>query len=345
MAINVMIVDDSIFIRVLLKDILEKTKSEDIKVVASVSNGKEAIKELMSNSKIDVITLDIRMPEMNGLETLKEIMKIRKVPVLMISSLAKKGADETIEALSLGAIDFITKDNDEEANLLYSKEEEIRTKVIAISKTNISAYGMFEVIKKEQLKTDLEHVVAVGSSTGGPAALRILLSQIPKNFHAPIIIAQHMPEGGYIESLADKLNEVSMYRVKVVENGEIVKRDTAYVCPAGFNTEIFKRGTKLHLVLTKKMTQGIHKPSVDMLFVSLARIDKIKKSAVVLTGMGDDGAKGSEAIQRVGGIVVAESEKTALVYGMPKRVADLSIEKHIADINKIFKYIHREDKK
>jgi two-component system chemotaxis response regulator CheB len=244
MAINVMIVDDSIFIRVLLKDILENTKEEQIKVVASVSNGAEAIKQIRSNPNIDVVTLDIKMPEMNGLETLKEMMKIRRVPVLMISSFTKKGADETIEALSLGAIDFITKESDEEANLLYSKEEEIRQKVIIISKIKVNTYQMFEGFNKEQIRTNLNHLVVVGSSTGGPTALRILLSQIPNDFHSPIVIAQHMPEGGFVEALSEKLNEISIFKVKTIENGEVIKRDTAYLCPGGFNVEIFKEVKK-----------------------------------------------------------------------------------------------------
>ncbi|MEJ1518046.1 chemotaxis-specific protein-glutamate methyltransferase CheB [Bacillus cereus] len=344
MAINVMIVDDSIFIRVLLKDILESTTETEIKVVASVSNGKEAIKEVMSNNKIDVITLDIKMPEMDGIETLKEIMKIRRIPVLMISSLVKEGARKTFEALDLGAIDFITKDNDESSNSFYDKSDEIRSKLIAASKSKVISYEMATSKKMTYNHSNIDHIVAIGSSTGGPTALRILMSTIPKEFNAPIVIAQHMPEGGFIQSLAEKLNGHSYYKVKEIENGEEVNKGFAYLCPGGYSVEVFKRGNKLHLVLTKKLdTKSVYRPSVNMLLASVARLDSnIHKTAIVLTGMGDDGAQGALAIHQSGGTVICESEKTAVIYGMPKKVAELNIPKHIADIDKIFKYINRK---
>lgn len=343
MAIKVMIVDDSIFVRVLLRDILESAEEAEIKVVASVSNGKEAIREFMANPDIDVVTLDIKMPEKDGIETLKELMKIRRVPVLMISSLTKNGAKKTIEALSLGAVDFITKENDEMSNSFYDMKKEIRTKLITISKSNTKILPKKEFKRVDYSKTNIDHIIGVGSSTGGPTALRIFLSQIPMGFNAPIIIAQHMPEGSFIQSLAEKLNESTIYTVKQIENGEEVLPGNVYICPGGHSVEVFKRGARLHLVLTKKLETGSpYRPSVDMLFSSIARLDSsIRKTAVVLTGMGDDGSKGALAIYRAGGTILCESEKTAVVYGMPKKAAELEIPKHIADIDKIFKYINK----
>ncbi len=343
MAINVMIVDDSIFIRVLLKEILESTTEEEIKVVASVSSGIEAIREIRLNKQIDVVTLDIRMPGMDGLETLKEIMAIKKLPVLMISSLTQKGSAKTLDALELGAIDFITKDKDEFSNSLYGLKEEIRSKVIAVSKSNIRERKTIERQKIEGIYKNSHHIVAIGSSTGGPTALKILLTSIPKGFTSPIVIAQHMPEGAFIDALADKLNQSSNYCVKVIENGEEVKQGVAYLCPGGQNVEIFKRGNKFYLVLTKKLTnENVYRPSVNMLFSSLSRLERsLKKTAIVLTGMGDDGAKGAIAVHEAGGTVICESKKTAVVYGMPRKVAELNIPKYVADIEKIFKYLDR----
>lgn len=341
MAINVMIVDDSIFIRVLLRDILENTKDAEIKVVASVSNGKEAIREVLSNKRIDVITLDIKMPEKDGIETLKEIMAIKKIPTLMISSLTKKGASKTLEALELGAVDFITKDNDESSNSLYNMKEEIRTKLIAVSKSKVNTYERIENEKITLNYTNSNHIVAIGSSTGGPTALRILMSSIPQGFNAPIVIAQHMPEGNFISALAKKLNEHTLYNVKEIENGEELKKGYAYICPGGYSVEVFKRGSKYHLVLTKRLVErSINRPSIDMLFASIARLgSNIDKTAIVLTGMGDDGSRGALAIHESGGTVICESKKTAVIYGMPKKVTELNIPIHIADIDKIFKYV------
>lgn len=341
MAINVMIVDDSIFIRVLLRDILENTSEEKINVVSSVSSGKEALKELRSNKQIDVITLDIRMPEMDGLETLKKIMEIKRIPVLMISSLTKTGSKKTLDALELGAVDFITKNSDEFSNSLYTMKEEIRSKLIAASKSNIVKQNVIKSEKIDGIYRNSNHIVAIGSSTGGPTALKILLSSIPEEFTAPIVIAQHMPEGGFINALSEKLNQHTHYQVKEITNGEAIQQGFVYICPGGQCVEVFKRGNKHHLVLTKKLiSEIIYRPSVNMLFSSISRLDpSLRKTAIVLTGMGDDGTKGSLAIHQSGGTIICESKKTAVVYGMPKKVAELPISKHISDIDKIFKYL------
>lgn len=342
MSIGVMIVDDSILVRVLLKDILEKA-GDQFKVVAMASNGNEAIRLIKTNSQIDLVTLDIKMPEKDGLETLKEIMGLREIPVVMISSYTKKGAEETIEALSLGAVDFITKNSDEEANYLYDLEDEIIRKLLIASTSKVNTYNKIKVERMRHYKSDIKHLIVVGSSTGGPAALKVLLSAIPLGFKAPIIIAQHMPEGVFTTSLANKLNELSTYKVKVIENGEEVKEETAYLCPGGVSVEIFKRGEKLNLVLTKKnVGLGLYNPSVDMLFSSLSRLDaSVQKTGIILTGMGDDGSKGSVSLAREGGIIIAESEKTSVVYGMPRKVTEQGIKVFTADIDKIFKYIKR----
>lgn len=337
-----MIVDDSILVRVLLKDILEKSDGL-FKVVAMASNGEEALGHIRTNPSIDLVTLDIKMPVKDGLQTLEEIMRIRELPVVMISSYAKDGADETIQALSLGAVDFITKNSDEEANYLYDLEDVIKKKLLAASTSKVNSYKGIQVDRTRFVKTNLNHLVAIGSSTGGPAALKILLSGVPLGFKAPIVIAQHMPEGAFTQSLANNLNNVTSYTVKVVESGEEIKESTAYLCPGGYSVEVFKRGDKLNLVLTKKnVGSGLYNPSVDMLFSSISRLDKgLRKTGIVLTGMGDDGSKGSVSLAREGGVIIAESKKTAIVYGMPKRVTEQGIKVHVADIEKIFKYIKR----
>lgn len=342
MDINVMIVDDSILVRVLLKDIIEKS-GKNFKVVATASNGNEAIKILKSNPNIDLITLDILMPEKNGLETLKEVLKIKEIPVVMISSYTSEGAKETIEALSMGAVDFITKNSDEEANYLYDLEEEIIQKLTIASKSKVNVYNKLQVEKARQFQVKIKHIIGIGSSTGGPGALKVLFSSIPLSFVAPIIIAQHMPEGIFTKTLSKKLNEISHYNVKVIENGEEIKPRTAYLCPGGFSVEVFERGEALNLVLTKKnIGKGLYNPSVDMLFSSISRLDKtVQKTGIILTGMGDDGSKGSLALSREGGTIIAESHRTSIVYGMPKKVLEQDIPVHVADIDKIFKYIKR----
>lgn len=340
LTIKVLIVDDSLFIRVVLKDIIEKYSKNEIEVVGAVSDGREAIEEIRKNKDIDVITLDVRMPKMDGIETLREIEKIRHIPVLMISSYTKEGSDKAIEALMLGAVDFITKPHETESDDLYNITEEIIEKIKIASESKNSTY----IFKNERkiIEREIEHIIAVGASTGGPSALKILLNTIPADFKEPIVIAQHIPSGIFVESLANNLNEHSKYKIKIIESGEKINFKTAYIAPGGHNVEIFKRGKNYHLILSKKTSETKYKPSVDLLFSSLARIKGLKKkTGVVLTGMGDDGLRGAIALESEGGTIIAESSRTAIVYGMPKKIAEYDFNKKVADINRIFRYIEK----
>jgi len=335
--IKVMIVDDAFMIRVILRNMLESDEQKRFRVVASVLNGVEAV-EKASKEEIDVILMDVEMPRKNGLEALKEIMEQKPTPVIMFSSLTKKGAKETIEALSLGAVDFITKSTAPMDAKDKNLKEELYEKIVAASKTNRKniRYMPRTLPKKEEYTIEVDdkrqkvkakagekvtNIIAIGCSTGGPTALQKVLSQIPKDMKAAIMIVQHMPPGGYTASLAEHLNQMSDFEVKEATDGDEILDGHVYIAPGGFHLELFKRGEKYQCVLNKREPNSGHRPSVDTLFVSISRIkNTVPIYGVILTGMGSDGTNGCHALKRENAIIIAESEKTAVIYGMPKQV-------------------------
>lgn len=343
-----MIVDDSLFIRAYLKQIIESDPKKRFTVVASATDGKDALMKLKTE-EIDVITMDIEMDRMDGLTALKEIMKTKPTPVIMFSSLTKKGAKETIEALNSGAVDFLckTEKHVEMAKIkmeIFEKLEyasQIDNQIFkkAAKERKIKPIEVTEKEKKDQLiptNGKLSNLIALGCSTGGPRALAQFVSQLPKNLKAGIVIVQHMPEGGFTHSLASHLNQSSQFTVKEVEDGDEIVDGCVYIAKGGYHFEVFKRAEKYQAVLNKKDLVSGHRPSVDALFVSIARLEnKIPVYGVVLTGMGSDGTNGCHALKREGAKIIVESEKTAIIYGMPKQVAKKGLADYQEDLGMI----------
>lgn len=347
MAINVMIVDDSIFIRAILKEIIKNDPKQRFNVIASAKDGEDALVKLKSFD-IDVITMDVEMPKKNGLETVKEIMDIKPTPVIMLSSLTKKGAKETIEALSYGAIDFITKPENQ-MEFIRLKEEIYEKLAVASQikslKKDIKAPISPLKIEEKTKESNLSNLILIGCSTGGPKALHKVVSQIPKDLPAGIVVVQHMPEGGYITSLANQLNNASPFIVKEAEDGEEVKNGTVYIAPSGYHTELFNRANKLRIVLNKREPVSRLRPSVDVMFSSASRTDlPFPIHGVILTGMGSDGTKGSKALKGAGATIIAESEETAVIFGMPKQVILQNLADHVMDLEDIMPYIANQIK-
>lgn len=322
MKTKVLVVDDSAFMRKIISDIL--SSDETIEVVGTAKNGKDALDKIFILNP-DVITLDVEMPIMDGITALKEIMKKFKKPVVMFSSLTKQGAEATLKALEYGAVDFITKPTNIFKIDSQEKKEEIIKKVkiaanAVLLNTNIEKYKT----KKEKFvdsvinEYKLDYIIAIGTSTGGPKALQAIIPALPRDINATLVVVQHMPQG-FTKSLANRLNSISNIVVKEGEDGELLKRGYCYIAPGGYHMTLDEKSVnKVYIRLSKGMPVSGHRPSVDVLMESVAKIKYLKKIGVILTGMGNDGSRGIKFIKDNRGFTIAQDKESCVVFGMPK---------------------------
>ena len=337
--IKVLVVDDSAFMRNALVSMLNS--DPDIKVIGIARDGIEAV-EMTASLKPDIVTLDIDMPNMDGIEALKRIMADNPVPVLMVSSLTTEGAKATLDALDIGAIDFISKDLDDlSVNIVKIKEILVeKIKIIGgkrfIPTPRVISAAPLEMPKSSsRLSQKKTSVVIIGSSTGGPKALQTLLSKIPDNFPVPILIAQHMP-ANFTGPFAERLNNLSALDVKEAEHGEPIQRGTAYIAPGrGHMGVLRKKITETVISISENMNGYTYRPSVDALILSVLESYSGRVLGVILTGLGNDGEKGMKEIKNKGGSTVVESEDSCVVYGMPKAVVEAGIADKILHIDAI----------
>jgi two-component system chemotaxis response regulator CheB len=298
----------------------------DIKVIGIARDGIEAI-EMTASLKPDIVTLDVEMPNMDGIEALKQIMAQNPVPVLMVSSLTTEGANATLDALDIGAIDFISKDLDDlSVNIVKIKDVLIEKIKIIGRKRIIPTPRVLTAAPIEMPKSSLRisqkktSVVTIGCSTGGPKALQILLSKIPYNFPVPILIAQHMP-ANFTGPFAERLNNLSAIDVKEAEHGETIQKGTAYIAPGrGHMGVLRKKITETVISISENTNAYTYRPSVDALISSVLESYSGRVLGVILTGLGNDGVKGMKEIKNKGGSTLVESEDSCVVYGMPKAV-------------------------
>jgi two-component system, chemotaxis family, protein-glutamate methylesterase/glutaminase len=326
--IRVLVVDDSAFMRSAISRMLSKDSL--IEVVGTAKNGQEAL-EKVESLKPDVVTLDIEMPVMNGIEALKLIVERHKLPVIMFSALSQEGAEITMEALNLGASDFITKDFSNVQLNISTRENELINKVKSVAKKKISFLQkrMESLEKPTSMSTDRKtkhKILAIGASTGGPPALQHVLTRLPKDFPVPVVIAQHMPKL-FTQSFAQRLNSISQIEVKEAENGEPLKAGTALVAPGDTHVGLKRRGNEVVVEFVNR-TDYIYRPSVDHLMGSVAAIYGAQSLGIILTGMGNDGLAGIKEIKSKSGYIIAQDEETCVVYGMPKAVVNA----HMADV-------------
>ncbi|MFA3783832.1 chemotaxis response regulator protein-glutamate methylesterase [Melioribacteraceae bacterium 4301-Me] len=342
--IKVLIVDDSAFMRKSLTLMLESDDS--IEIIDTARDGLDAL-EKVQKYRPDVVTLDIEMPKMDGLTVLKKIMSDFPTPVLMVSSLTEEGAESTIKALELGAVDFIPKGKSfVNIDFVKLKEEIIyKVKSIAHKKKIQETYNRINklsIAKPSQKLTYDEakignnfKAVCIGISTGGPFTLQKLLPQISPKLLSPIFIVQHMPPK-FTASLANRLNSLCQLEVKEGENLEIVKKGTIYIAPGGKQMMVAKNSKdEIVINISDYPNDTLHKPSVDVLFESAADIYKSYLLSVVMTGMGRDGTKGVEKIKKYGGKCIAQDEESCVVYGMPKSVVEAGLADAVAPLEKI----------
>jgi two-component system chemotaxis response regulator CheB len=343
MPIKVLVVDDSPLIRQVLCHMLEE--DPEIEVAGTATNGKEALEKIAS-LKPDVVTLDIEMPVMNGLEALARIMETSPLPVIMASHLTVEGAEPTIKALELGAVDFVTKVSSEHITINKIQEELInKIKFVAtipkshfkplLAKKDVPEYSLATI---GNVKTDLE-LVTFGASTGGPRALNHLLPLFPRDFPLGIVIAQHMPKE-FTLIFANRLNEICNIEVMEAKTGDMVRPGCALISPAGFQTKVVRKNNVLQVEVFEQPNL-IYKPSVDLLFKSVALTCESKALCVLLTGMGTDGAAGMQELRKLGSRTIAEAEESCIVYGMPKAAIDLGGAEFVEPLPNIYSRINQ----
>lgn len=338
-SIRVLVIDDSAFMRKVIKDMLES--DQRIQVIATARNGEDGIRKIKKLSP-DVVTLDIHMPVMDGITALQYIMGECPVPVVMLSSATAEGADKTLQAISNGAVDFITKPSGSLSIENSQITKEIISKVIAASGVSIAEKPEETKIQSTDIpvqnrkQTYSRTIVTIGTSTGGPRALQQVIPCLPADFSAPILIVQHMPPG-FTKSLAERLNSMSAVHVKEAVHGEILEDGTAYIAPGNYHMHVKKRGIAMVVELSQKEPVNGHRPSVDVLFESAGELDQTNKIAVILTGMGSDGSNGIKRMKTKdpSTITIAESEKTAVIYGMPKSAVKTNCVNHIVALNQV----------
>jgi two-component system chemotaxis response regulator CheB len=316
---SVLIVDDSAFFRQVLEDII--SSDPDITIAGHARDGIEAI-EKISLLKPDVVTMDFDMPRLDGLGCLTKIMDQFPTPVIMISSWTAEDTETTMRALELGAVDFIAKPSGTPDELTLSAKE-IIFKVKVAARVNMNRMTRSRTTRKviPGFTANSCDAIIIGTSTGGPKALQVFLEALPSPVPVPIIIAQHMPPG-FTAALAGRLNVTTPHNVKELTNGEVLKDGWIYVCPSGLQT-ILDRNAGHLIARTENVPKQIYKPSIDLLNSSAAKVLGKRVAAVILTGMGSDGARGMLDIKNAGGITLAESEQSCVVYGMPKAAIDL----------------------
>ncbi|SHG85207.1 protein-glutamate methylesterase/protein-glutamine glutaminase [Virgibacillus chiguensis] len=320
--IRVLVIDDSAFMRKILTDMLSSDPA--IEVVATARNGEDGLHKINQFSP-DVITLDVQMPVMDGITTLKNIMQTNPIPVVMLSSVTEDATIKTIQAISSGAVDFIAKPSGAISIDIETMKQEIIRKVITAASVKLPSQQEERIRQNiienpvNELAPYKQTIVVIGASTGGPRALQHIIEQLPKDLAAAVLIVQHMP-AGFTKSLAERLNSKSDIAVKEAAHGERLRRGVVYIAPGGWHMKVKQMGSSVFIDLTDEEPLRGHRPSVDMLFTSLAPLKEVNKMAVILTGMGNDGANGIKSLKKHDKhtYIIAESEETAIVYGMPK---------------------------
>lgn len=335
--VRVVVVDDSAFIRKALVRMI--AKDPEIEVIAEGRDGAEGA-QLVEKLRPDVVTLDVEMPRMNGLEALKAIMRTAPTPVIMVSSLTSEGARITLEALDLGAVDFVAKNIDQGAVQIAKLQAELIGKIKAASVARIRgaaaaapaaravgdstvgssptpapAFARPSTAAAAARKVAL---VAIGSSTGGPQALQRVLAALPATLPVGVVVVQHMP-ATFLEPFAKRLDGLTAIKVELAVDGALVEPGKALVAPGGAHCKILRRATgEPRVALDPNPADTLHRPSVDELMLSAAKAFPGAALGVILTGMGSDGTLGMQAIKRGGGATLAQDAETCVVYGMPK---------------------------
>jgi two-component system, chemotaxis family, protein-glutamate methylesterase/glutaminase len=353
--IRVLIVDDSAVVRQTLSSIFETDPK--IEVMDTASDPYYAAK-IMQTDVPDVITLDIEMPRMDGLTFLRKIMRQHPIPVVIISSLTTEGTLTALKALEYGAVEIITKP--QLGTKLFIEESRIRLcdviKAAAKAKLRIKNLSFSPIDVKPKLSADVvlaksyahsmikttENVVAIGASTGGTEALSVFLQSLPADCPG-IVIVQHMPEL-FTKTFANRLNDLCKINVKEAENNDTILRGHALIAPGNKHMLVKRSGAKYYVDVVDGPLVNRHRPSVDVLFRSTAQYAGSNAIGVIMTGMGDDGAKGLLEMKEAGAFTIAQDEKSCVVFGMPKEAIKLEAVDKILPLDQIASFVQKHDR-
>ena len=337
--IKVMIVDDAVVVRQILSNLLGE--DPDIQVVGTASNGKIALAKL-PQLQPDLITLDIEMPEMDGLQTLREIRKNSRLPIIMFSTLTERGAASTLDALSAGASDYVTKP----ANVgsVAAAITRIKNDLIPKIKSLVSKGKPLPMpvrptlAKPSALPASMGNAkieaLAIGVSTGGPNALSALLPKLPADFAAPVFIVQHMPPL-FTKFLAERLAAQCKLKVFEAQPGQVVAPGNIYLAPGDYHLVVERMGSKVLIGTNQQPPENSCRPAVDVLFRSVAKVYGGKALGLILTGMGSDGLHGCETLRAAGGRVIVQDQATSVVWGMPGYVANAGLAERVLPLDGI----------
>ncbi|MDD3125186.1 MAG: chemotaxis response regulator protein-glutamate methylesterase [Candidatus Kapabacteria bacterium] len=348
--IKVLIVDDSALVRqILTKGLSSDPMLEVIGAAPDVYVARNMIVELQP----DVLTLDIEMPKMDGLEFLRRLMPQYPLPVVVVSSLTQHSKEITIQALEAGAVDFVSKPSADVASGLDKMMFELRSKIKLASTANVSHWKsrreeLFTKIKTNKMQSALaestDKVIAIGASTGGTEAIRKIIPQLPSSTSG-IVITQHMPPD-FTRIFSSRLDELSMMRVKEAEHGDRILTGQVLIAPGGYHMSVRRMGGQYKVFLDQNEKVNGHRPSVDVLFNSVAKYVGKNAFGVILTGMGADGALGLKAMHDAGAYTLGQDRPSSIVYGMPKVAYDMGgVDKQVSldnMANEIMKFAHRK---
>jgi two-component system chemotaxis response regulator CheB len=335
--IRVLVVDDSAVMRAFLGRVV--ASQPDMELLGASPDPLLAI-DRIRRTPPDVITLDVEMPRMNGLDFLRNLMAVRPLPVIMISSLTRQGAETTVRALELGAVDFFPKP--ESFDQLESGAQEIVDKIRAAASARVVRRRPVAAVAPQKAVIPplsqpaapaLNRVIGVGASTGGVEALRDVLTRLPPQM-PPILIAQHMPPG-FTETFARRLDSLCRIHVKQAEDNEVVRTGVAYIAPGGRHLVLMRRGGGYYLRVNEDPPVNRHRPSVDTLFRSIARAAGSQAIGVMLTGMGGDGAEAMLEMSQSGAYTIAQDEASCVVFGMPRQAIAAGGVREVAPLGEI----------
>ena len=330
--IRVLIVDDSTLVRLMLDRILSNDAS--IEVIGHAADPYEA-REKIKRSQPDVITLDIEMPKMDGITFLKNLMRLRPIPVVMISSLTHKGADITIKALSLGAVDFVCKPSGDLKQQLVSYGDEIINKVKNAANANVTSTASNNaLIKKAPIhQNNRFEVIGLGASTGGVDAIKTIVTRLPTGL-PPIVVVQHIPDV-FSTSFAKRLDNMTDLKVIEVRQAIVMQPSHLYIAPGDDHLFIERVHGKLVVNINHNDPVNLHRPSIDIMFESIAKTSGKRSIGVILTGMGSDGVNGLLQIKRNNGITIAQDKESSVVWGMPGAAIASDAVSKVISLNRI----------
>lgn len=335
--IKTLLIEDSGLMRILITDALRS--DPDIEIIGTANNGKEGV-EKASKLEPDVVVTDVLMPKYNGLYAVKNIMKSRPIPIILLSSLGKT-TPEIFDALSAGAFDFIdkphTKDSSSFKSELFVLRERIKIAAgVEVLQPKDGAANTRVHTFSDQLNY---HVIAIGTSTGGPTAVETIIKKLPENLAVPVVIVQHMPNR-FIPSFAARLNALIPLHVKVAEKNEKLVPQTIYIAPASANFAVFRSSSgSVQFTTSDKHYPEYNHPSVDCMFESIAEAYGAKALGIILTGMGKDGSLGLLKIKKNGGLTVAQDARSSVVNGMPQAAVDHGAVDHVVPLKEISGFV------